>query len=151
MKTDNELISDFIGIKEVTQYFDSYGIKTPIYWTQTIDGRYRTRTYDLPDLSIKEFVSESKYSTSWDWLMPVVEQLSEPVVKNGILIRSAVDIRIYYKACDIKFEPDEDFEDLEDAHFHTQGETKLEAVYKAVVEFIKWYNQQSVTTADKAE
>jgi hypothetical protein len=76
---------------------------------------------------------------NWYDLMPVVERLEEPEVNDDKLIRSGINIEIYYKACRLEFVPDEDFEDIEDCIFHTQGETKIEAVYRAVVLFIKWY------------
>jgi hypothetical protein len=74
-----------------------------------------------------------EYHSSWDWLMPVVEKLHEGV---GWMDGGA-DVTIHYKNCHIEY-MDEDVEYDESA----QGETKIEAVWQAVVQFIQWYNNQ---------
>jgi len=127
-KTDNELIAEFMGFVDGGNYWAA--IDNPY---KNFEGGHRF------------YSSELLFDESWDWIMPVVELLNEPVVKNGKIIRSAVQIDIFYKACNLKFEPDEDFEDIDDFSLHTQGKTKIEAVYKAVVEFIKWYNSLNHT------
>ncbi len=70
-----------------------------------------------------------QYHASWDWLMPVVEKIE---YCDGISNDEVITIE--YKDCIIP---------------HHQGEvrieganSKLEAVYQAVVEFIKCYNQK---------
>jgi hypothetical protein len=60
----------------------------------------------------------------WYWLMPVVEEI------EGI---SSTQVNIYTNHCRIAHKG-VDFESL--------GSTKIEATYKAVVEFIKWHNQK---------
>lgn len=65
-----------------------------------------------------------KYHTSWDWLMAVVEKIEE--LGHGVTI--------YRKGCHINNE----------VNFSTNGfnhSSKIEQTYKAVIEFIKWYNQ----------
>jgi len=63
----------------------------------------------------KEYLN---YNKSWDWLMPVVEKIVPPVgwPIDGIKYQTNVMNQLQY--------------------------AKIEATYKAVVEFIKWYNQQ---------
>lgn len=63
---------------------------------------------------------EMKFHSSWDWLMPVVEKIE----KTGHMVNICED------RCSIDVEIDE------------FGTTKIEAVWLAVVEFIKWYNQK---------
>ena len=67
------------------------------------------------------------YHTSWDWLMPVVEKIESILPCDSI-------ITIEYKDCRIP---------VNESGFDivTNEETKIEAVYKAVVEFINQYNQ----------
>lgn len=66
----------------------------------------------------------------WDWLMEVVEKIE---TDSGV---SIVGGPVKKPTCVI--------------HLSTlkaisgQGNTKIEAVYKAVVEFIKWYNNGKV-------
>jgi hypothetical protein len=67
-----------------------------------------------------------KYHKSWDWLMPVVEKIE--TLKFSVMVigkYTRIQCPHPYKefATDI-------------------CETKIQSVYKAVVEFIKWYNQQ---------
>lgn len=65
------------------------------------------------------------FDTSWDWLMAVVEKIES--LGHGVTI--------YRKGCHINNE----------IGFNTNGfnhSSKVEQTYKAVVEFIKWYNQQ---------
>ncbi len=127
--TDNELIAEFMKISEVTQYFDSYGKQSPIYWTQ--NDYFRTRTYDLPNISMKEFLQQSKYDTSWDWLMPVVEKI-QAVERIGVMI--AFDSSNGFTQCEI-YQTKGLTEGIDNA-----DKSPIKAVYKSVVEFIKWYN-----------
>ena len=127
--SDNELIAAFISLK---RYEAGKDYNLPQWYTKAKNKK------------LAKFIGyphQLKYHEEWKWLMPVVEMLQEPVVEDGKIIRSGCDITIFYKACQLKFMPDEDFEDIdEDFETHQQGDTKLEATYKAVVEFIKWYN-----------
>ena len=77
-------------------------------------------------------LAELLYHHSWDWLMPVVEKIES---LNSICL-----IKNHW--CNIKTT---DFDSVNIKGFSTLKicDTKIEAVYKAVVEFIKWYNQQN--------
>jgi hypothetical protein len=121
MKTDNELIAEFRGLPRTGEP-DSKSFVT------------RKGNTHLNSL---------EYHTSWDWLMPVVEKIQDvEIVKNRVK-RTAANVQIFYKACFIEYSPDEESgDDNGEFKIQTKGDTKLEAVYKAVVEFIKWYNSQ---------
>jgi len=72
-------------------------------------------------------VGDLQYHTSWDWLMPVVEKIDEVSDENTLFKiehnRAFVeDIENYYIFIDVT------------------ASSRLEATYKAVVEFIKDYN-----------
>jgi len=69
-----------------------------------------------------------KYHSSWDWLMEVVEKI------EGVLPDDSV-ITIQYKDCNIPVNEGE-------FDIYINATTKIEAVYNACLEFIKWYNQQ---------
>jgi hypothetical protein len=60
MKTDNELIAEFMGLK-VTDY--------PIQYSDRVEHHYYM---DGDDREI-----DLDYDTSWDWLMPVVEKIKK--------------------------------------------------------------------------
>jgi len=74
-----------------------------------------------------------KYHTSWDWLMPVVEKIEEDerynvdILQYGTIISSNTKeqgyLEIVNNVADISFD------------------RKIDHTYQAVVEFIKWYNQ----------
>lgn len=91
------------------------------------------------------FHFELKYHTSWDWLMPVIERVETVEMNDGTLYRTAADVKIFYRACIIEYLPDEESGDLceNETTIQTQGETKLEAAYKAIYQFIAWLNNQN--------
>lgn len=72
-----------------------------------------------------------RYHTSWDWLMPVVEKIESLQGRTAILFSNT-----HKHICTIS-ERDHTMLAQKD------GETKIEAVYKAVFEFIKWYNENN--------
>lgn len=81
-------------------------------------------------------VDELLFDSSWDWLMPVVEKIE-------YMLHDDIVITIEYKTCVIP---------VVAGTFATGGfdisvvgSTKLDACYKAVVEFIKWYNKQKIS------
>jgi hypothetical protein len=77
---------------------------------------------------------ELEYHSSWDWLMPVVEKIEniEYVNRMGRFNVNAISFEENY-TCVIT--------DSENTFIQVEGETKRVATYKAVVEFIKWYNK----------
>lgn len=64
------------------------------------------------------------YHSSWDWLMPVVEKI-ESIGNYGYY-----EVDIFGNCCDIG------------GKIETTGITKIDAVFKAVVQLIQWYNTQ---------
>lgn len=74
--------------------------------------------YGIDDQSMEIEAEEMKYHTSWDWLMPVVERCFCSLEDEGR------DFDLHYDA-------------IHDALWSIN----IEATYKAVVEFIKWYNE----------
>lgn len=73
---------------------------------------------DFPPLTILSFDSD------WNWLMQVVEKIES----------LGVVVEIRENVCYIETTPNDYYSELET--------TKIQAVYKACVEFIKWYNEQ---------
>lgn len=69
--------------------------------------------------------NELQYHKDWNWLMEVVEKI-ESLDNNFIIEGNKGFINIPQRK-----------------QVEVRKETKIEAVYNACVEFIKWYNKQS--------
>jgi hypothetical protein len=70
------------------------------------------------------------YHTSWDWLMPVVEKI------EGI---GDYHVSIGMFSCYVS---EGVFID-EWVHIESDSDSKIKAVWLAVIEFIKWHNQNT--------
>jgi hypothetical protein len=69
-------------------------------------------------------IKDLKYNSSWDWIMPVLEKIES----------------LNYRASITEFCTNIGNEKLKISQW--QGITKKENTYKAVIEFINWYNSQ---------
>lgn len=115
METDNELIAEFMG-REIT------GV--------TANHNEPVKVYVVPNTG-KGRPIVAEYSSSWDWLMPVVEKIEK--------LHSA---NFHY-----------DFKEIKIGHWPKDGEymeviamplaTPIAEVYQEVVKFIKWHNAQT--------
>ncbi len=65
--------------------------------------------------------SEMLFSTSWNWLMPVIQKCLEGEAEQSPEISNTVIKSIYNALCN----------------------TEITEVYQSVVAFIKWYNEQN--------
>lgn len=65
------------------------------------------------------------YHASWNWLMPVVEKI------EGIKNSDDYEVDIFSNCCDIG------------GKFEATGKTKIEATWRACIQFIQWYNNQN--------
>jgi hypothetical protein len=140
MKTDNELIAEFMGIHVEI-------INSVPYVTDEIGSQI-------------EIFNWAKYDTSWDWLMPVVEKIRETGYSNEVQFgisngysgdgfsRWSVHIGAEitrWKKNDLgeRKVPMESYKiKMETKWWHSEKEL-LPTVYKACVEFINWYNSQN--------
>lgn len=110
------------------------------------------------DISHEGKLSDFNYHSSWDWLMPVVEKIETlrillpELYKKGFLkyakhgyidIRSEYDSREeflgWYSSASIELINPFIFDSL-NGEVKRYG-TKIEGMYMAVTEFIKWYNE----------
>ena len=128
MKTDNELIAEFMGAEFVNDDLDNFP-----------NGYYINHREMLP--------SWFDYDNSWDWLMPVVEKIRTLEYSNALYGGNWTDM-IFDETCVICEFPQAYFGDkgkivnrCSEIIACQSGNTMIEATYKAVVEFIKWYNQ----------
>ena len=149
-RENNRLIMDFMGVKESTGHYDTYGVQTTIYYTK--NDVYRSSTFTVPGKSEANFLAHAKYHSSWDWIMPVVERIQTYFDMDCALTES--HFNSYGLCCKISVfkaftkyyywhgtnfiggKPPLD----DDQKFLCSS--KLEAVVKAVVTFIKWHNNQ---------
>lgn len=74
-------------------------------------------------------ISDLDFSKDWNWLMQVVEKIESLDHWVEILggLQKVCLIGSINSSCE---------------SFKSVGETKIEAVYNACVEFVKWYNEQ---------
>lgn len=115
MKTDNELIAEFMGLKSISKKeFE----KCP-------------EKYSIEKESIIEY---QRYHVDWNWLMPVVDKIESTPFSNFLYSSPGYWVVIDGDSCEIK-------EDKLTIITKSKGVSKIDAVYKAVVEFIKWYNE----------
>jgi len=114
MKYSNKLIADFMGLESFKNSLASLN-----------QGKINV------DVDVYE---QAQYHASWDWLMPVVEEIEStnlyPKTENAINV--TIGATLY---CVIQDSYGEEFEII------GQEETKLLSVYRAVVEFIKNQNK----------
>lgn len=117
---NNKLIARFMGAKK-TSNCSSNELWIP---RQTV---CKTDTVELGRGNI------IKYHKSWDWLMPVVEKIESFIFDEDNSYNVTIGSTNY---CVIQDSCGDTIEIIKDC-----GRTKIETTHKAVVEFIKWYNE----------
>jgi hypothetical protein len=85
-----------------------------------------------------------QYHSSWDWLMPVVEKIESLTNAAGVRFSTGIEGRYinyeerpYAHCCFV----------ISNQHTVVKAakETKIEAVWEIVIQFIEWYNQSKNT------
>lgn len=124
---NNKLITEFMGWKIAVGTKDEY--TTPHAITKYIDTPMFSHNYNDKELSVEKDhkLDEMLFSTSWDWLMPVVEKIE--FLNYSIQTNSLADQLHLFKISSGGAEV-----------LSTRGNTRKETTYKAVIIFIKWYN-----------
>lgn len=117
---DNRLIAEFMGVGSV-EGSDGY-----FYYRDGVFFTVREKTYEK---AMEAVVGYVKYRTSWDWLMPVVERIENEGAK----------VTIKRMACDIVYQCP--LREEVSCDIGWGSGVKINAVHTAVVEFIKWYNE----------
>jgi len=80
-------------------------------------------------------ISQMKYDTSWDWLMPVVEKIEDIECKE-----TSTDL-VGYHLYDIEIR--QNVTTIHGTNIEETAGDKLFNTYNAVVEFIKQYNNEN--------
>lgn len=106
----NKLIAEFMG-----------GILWRVSRNDNIDRIKMTHTA-FPDKMLTCKISELRYHSSWDWLMPVVQKIKE-----------------VYNTLDLEIALFKENEPL----FNMTIFADIQTVWKFCVQFIQWYNIQT--------
>jgi len=114
-----------MNIKATKVIFDSYGYESVGYYIKYLD--YRTPTFSIADYAIEEFIKESKFNSSWDWLMPVWTKLNTDVANWGKTWYVDMCTNSWYmKAREMGF-----------------GMGDIDIAYKGILDGIQWYNERT--------
>jgi hypothetical protein len=116
-----------------------------------MDKAFHERSYasqSSPTVKYVPHVSELKYHSSLDWLLPVLEKIKTlgadvEINLNGMLEKVEVfhsHVSIRYSLTLINMLKDEGF--LYSKTYYIKDRTVIEAAWLACVEFIEWYNKQ---------
>ena len=112
---DNKLIAEFMGMTYGDTNDDSVIIQMTSQGNEVVP------------------IESMKYHISWDWLMPVVEKIECTKTDDEDNSDSFFNVMIEVFECNINGR---------DICICENGNTKLEATYRAVVEFIKDINKR---------
>ena len=95
------------------------------------------RDRDLyPLIKSEDGLRQTKYHSSWDWLMPVIEKIND---EDEIIITLCPAVCIVEVGNGNKIEKTEKF--WHSRSFKGLDKKQIGEVYKAVVFSIKWYNE----------
>jgi hypothetical protein len=118
IKEQNKLIAEFMGFTNEKNlgWYDNDMLLSQI-------------VYDLNDGNCFD---ELLFDKSWDWLMPVVEKINSIVIDEvGTRVTMRSNATLIERVGEERWE----------AGPIITGEGMLINTYKAVIEFIKWYNE----------
>ena len=138
----NRIIAHFMGVRPKMESPDVYTYK---------DGVFFMVREDNPEKVMDAIVGYSKYHSSWDWLMPVLDKIE----KNGAKISLISNFNQFHKCnfhqVTIAIESGE--LSKSGGYFWGDGykyqkhsdtsKNKLEVVYSSIIDFIKWYNEKT--------
>lgn len=121
----NKLIAEFMDIVPIKGFNEHTGKD---YWYYN-------------NSEMKDYEALPDYNFSWDWLMPVIEKINmlhyDVEINSGLrrINISVTDVGL----CDDIPEYNEEFRGNSSLYSNLSN---IECVFTAIVEFIKWYNQQ---------
>jgi len=136
----NKLIADFVGLKinwvQCNHYLD------PVEYDMEIERSDYFFDYDIDLMYLyDEEIPEEffKFHLSWNWLMLVVEKIEN--LKHPRWLSYNFSVEIVRNTCTINI--GENTNGL-DGYVHKSSNSKINAVWLAVVKFIEWYNNYDI-------
>jgi hypothetical protein len=108
---DNALIAEFMG--EVV-----------------FESQEQMQAVPLEELKPYRYIEQLQYNTSWDWLMPVVERISQ--------IHRETFKYDFKEIAAGRWPKDDKYLDV----IAAPSSTPISEAYSSVVEFIRWYNDE---------
>jgi hypothetical protein len=126
---NNKLIAEFMNVTPKMQSPELYSLNDApfFYCTETTEEK-----------CLIAWAKYSKYNSSWDWLMPVVEKIEKMQYITD-------EVNICWDSVGGKYHTEitnasrDTFEII-----RMYADTKIESTLLAVVEFIKWYNKTKI-------
>ena len=125
---NNKLIAEFMGV--FNKILSTGNIHS---WS---DAPFFYTTEDTKEKVIKNICKYSKYDSDWSWLMRVVEKIENLQDENNCAIYN-----VQIEQCFVEIIINHTSETIVEVDCNT----KIQAVYQACVEFIKWYNELNKT------
>lgn len=104
---------------------------------------------DEADEQIGIHIDHLAYHTSWDWLMPVVEKIST-IHYGWDKIENPFDDCVYPRTFGMLDAEGKPMVRFNSSQVFT-ADTLIEVTYMAVVDFIKWYNNEKAIAKMKAK
>lgn len=124
-KEKNKLLAEFLELKPIN-----------VFGRYSISKNHIHVNCETEEEAFESFCKSAKFDTDWNWLMEVVEKIEN--------LNEYISIYLYPQGCTIskckEFEGDKDYFDIS-----IDGDSKIEAVYNACVEFIQWYYRQNLS------
>jgi hypothetical protein len=127
---DNRLIAEFMGLKPKMESPDVYTYS---------DFPWISIREDNPEKVMRGIINYAKYNYSWDWLMPVVEKINSFRNEDNQKLYTIETSFNGGATLRVRFYENED----DPTAYYTDTNT-LKAIYRATVDFIKWYNQNKL-------
>ena len=123
---NNKLIAEFMGV------FDKILSTGNIHsWS---DAPFYYTTEDTREKVIENISKYSKYNKDWSWLMRVVEKIENLQDENNCAIYN-----VQVEQCFVEIIINHTSETI----VEVDSNSKIQAVYNACVEFIKWYSEKN--------
>lgn len=150
MKTEdgNKLIAEFMGSKFINEPYKNKDGEMLDYWHWSKPNCNYPKSIGIGELSTAWQIGNFHFHDSWDWLMIVVEKIGKTIIPKDWL-NAGWDLNIHYCLTTVgtSFEiGDHDLHitdsGIEAKEWLNTSKDPLTRTWLAVIEFIKWYNEQ---------